>query len=133
MRSVSGFTLIELMVAVIIIGILSAIAIPSYQQYAVNARQNEAQQAMMDLASRLEQYRLDARQYPDDIGAGANEVDFDWPDAVTDNFQMTYTENNADTPPTYTIEASPRAGVIVEGTPDLELDSAGNKTPADEW
>lgn len=133
MRSLSGFTLIELMVVVVLIGILSAIAIPSYQQYVVNARQSDAQQAMMDLASRLEQYRLDARQYPDDLGGGTNQLDYTWPASVDDNYTMSYNLDTSVTPEVYTIKAAPQTGTVVDGTATLTLDSAGNKKPADEW
>src|SRR5690349_1653168 len=65
-----GFTLIELMVTVVIIGILAAVAIPSYQNYIIRANRSSAQQFMLDVANREEQYLLDARTYSATIGTG---------------------------------------------------------------
>lgn len=55
--SVSGFTLIELMVVLIIVAILAAIAIPSYQAYARRAVASQAQQEMQRVAILLERHK----------------------------------------------------------------------------
>lgn len=52
----SGFTMIELLVAVLLIGILTLIAIPSYRSYMTTARYSDAKVALMDLATRLDRY-----------------------------------------------------------------------------
>src|SRR5688572_26013081 len=64
-----GFTLIEAMIVVAVIGLLSAIAYPSYTQYVIRANRSAAQQFMLRIASRQEQYRLDARSYASTVSA----------------------------------------------------------------
>lgn len=56
-RPVTGFTLIELMIAVAIVAILASIAYPSYQEQVSKSRRAEAKAALMDAASRAERYR----------------------------------------------------------------------------
>lgn len=55
-RSIDGFTLVELLVAVVIVGILASIAVPGYQRYIRDARRSDAQGALMGLASAMERY-----------------------------------------------------------------------------
>ncbi|KGH51313.1 pilus assembly protein PilE [Acinetobacter idrijaensis] len=54
----SGFTLIELMIVVAVIAILAAIAYPSYQDSVRRAKRIDAQSTMMDIASRLQKYKI---------------------------------------------------------------------------
>lgn len=62
-KAQKGFTLVELMVVVAIIGILAAIAVPSYQEYVQRARASEATSALADMRIKMEQYFQDNRTY----------------------------------------------------------------------
>jgi type IV pilus assembly protein PilE len=62
-RSSSGFTLIELMIVVVVVAILAAIALPSYQDSVRKATRRAAQAFMLEVANREQQYFLDTRTF----------------------------------------------------------------------
>ncbi|MGH8460242.1 MAG: type IV pilin protein [Stenotrophobium sp.] len=55
-KTQTGFTLIELMVAVVVAGILASIAIPSYRESVARANRAQAQAALLGLAQAMERY-----------------------------------------------------------------------------
>jgi general secretion pathway protein G len=63
-RKSAGFTLIEIMVVVVILGILAAIIVPKLTSKPGEARQVKAQQDIRSLESALEMYKLDNFYYP---------------------------------------------------------------------
>lgn len=63
--SQKGFTLIELMIVVAIIGILASIVVPSYTEYVKRAKAAEATANLANLKSRMEQYFQDNKTYAD--------------------------------------------------------------------
>ncbi|MDB2385817.1 type IV pilin protein [Shewanella sp.] len=62
-----GFTLLEAMIAVVIIGILSSIAYPSYIGYVTKAGRSEGMTAILKVANLQEQFYLDNRTYTNDL------------------------------------------------------------------
>jgi len=114
------------MIVVAIIGILAAIAYPSYQQYIIRGNRAAAQAAMMDLANRQQQFLLANRAY-----ASAAQLNYSLPSDLTGKYTVTFAEDNAATPPTFTITFTAVGSQLSDGP--LTLDNTGTKTPASKW
>lgn len=127
MKSHKGFSLIELMVAVVIVGILAAVGIPSYQSYLVKSSRAAAQSFMMDVENRQKLYLLDARSYAADLAT----LGMAAPADVSGFYNVSIAASAA--PPVFTVTATPLAGTRQEDDGTLTLDSSGAKTPADKW
>jgi len=71
-----GFTLIEVMITVAIVGILAAIAYPSYQQYVLRSHRSEGMALLSEAAARMERYYAQNSTYasatPSRLGLPAN-------------------------------------------------------------
>lgn len=96
MKNNSGFSLIELMIVVAIVGILSSIALPAYNDYVIRSRLADAFSSLSSVGSSAEQFWSNNRTY---VGLGASNS---WP-VNTTNF--TYTLGNA-TASTFTVTAT---------------------------
>ena len=59
----SGFTLIEIMIAIVVVGILTAIALPAYNEFVMRSRIVDGTAAMNDFRTRMEQFFQDNRTY----------------------------------------------------------------------
>jgi len=136
-QSRRGFTLVELMVVVAVIGILSAIGYPSYTRYIVKANRSAAESFMQGVGSLEERYLLDARTYfCTGAGACTNVLSatttpaFIVPASVSSHYTMSVAAPDTTTSaPTYTITATPIGSQLTSDTEcrNLTLDQNGTK------
>jgi len=123
-----GFTIVELMIAVAIIGILASIAYPNYLEYVKKGRRAAAQSHLMDVAQHQQQYLLDARTYAADLTT----LNMVTPSDVSSYYTITLTVGDG-APPSFTATATPVSGSAQASDPTLTLTNTGAKTPADKW
>ncbi len=124
----SGFSLIELMVAVAIMAIVASLALPAYAQYLVRSNRVAAQAHLLDLALGQQQYRADSRAY----AATLSELGIATPAAVASRYAIALLID-AGPPAVFTITATPIAGSLQQGDAILTIDNAGTRTPAALW
>ena len=146
-RGSGGFTLIELMIVVAIIGILAMIAVPSYEKYQIRSKRAVAKQFLLAVASKQEQYLLDSRTYATTLAA----LSLSAPSELTNFYTFSFAACAAPCT-TYTITATPLG---TKGPPScqgqacdywepigktdgsdvgpLTIDNLGTKSPAVKW
>ena len=62
-----GLTLTELMIVIVVLGILVAVAYPSYRDFAARAKRNEARSALLQIATNQERFYLNNNAFSDDL------------------------------------------------------------------
>ena len=128
MRS-RGFTLIELMMTVAVVGILAAIAYPSYISYVVRTHRSAGQQYLLDVAQREEQFLLDAKQYASYTPPGALPAALPSPPPdVAKDYTLTVAVNSTGRP-SFQAALKANSGSIMNrsGEGPLFIDSLGQR------
>ena len=99
-----GFTLIELLIVVTVIGILTAIAYPSYTNYVTRGKRSEGRAALLDAAAKLERFYSDRSRYATADNAFPTLTNFS---TTTETGKYTLTIATSGTYQTYTLTATP--------------------------
>lgn len=117
-----GFSLIELMIAIVIVGVLMSIALPSYRDYLRRGARADAQAHMMDIAGRQGQFLIDNRAYAATVSA----LGLTSPASVSEKYTIAIVAG--DSPPAFTVTATPTGDQANDQCGTLTLDNTGAKT-----
>ena len=123
-----GITLRELMITLAIVGILAAIAYPSYTSHLRKSRRAEAQQVLLDIAARQQQLLLDSRAYAAtlvDTGATV-------PASAQASYRFEVAPGTGTTPG-FTAIAVPLGAQVADGCGTLSINESNLRTPASCW
>jgi len=127
-KKLKGFTLIELMIVVAILGILAAIAYPSYVDSVRKARRADAQGDLTELASFMERYYTENNRYRT-AGGGAVTLPFTQSARTGTAYYQITQGNLTDTTYTLTATAQTTGGQNNDMCGDLSISHTGATTP----
>ncbi len=135
MKKNRGFTLIEILIVMVVIGILAAIAIPSYQNQLRRSSRAAAQAVMMDIANKEIFYLQSQRTYWDcaKVCASFTPIGTAPPDDVSRFYDVYVSKDDTTTPPSFVITAYAKTGTRQEADGDLTLNQKGDKGPSGKW
>ncbi|MDO9161340.1 MAG: type IV pilin protein [Methylococcaceae bacterium] len=132
MKKSTGFTLIELMITVAIIGILASIAYPSYQDSVRKSRRADAKGVLLGLANAMERRYTETNSYVGAAGTPGTPADtgapriFEIPTETTSFYTVTISAANASS---YTLSAVPTGAQTSDTCGTLTITQTGAKTP----
>ncbi len=128
-RRSCGFTLVELLIVMTVIGILASIAVPSYQRSLIKARESVLMEDLYQMRRSIDAYYADHARYPETLtDLVANKYLRDIP---TDPFTKSK-ESWEEVPPSFSLEGDVAEGGVADvrsGSPVVGL----NGTPYREW
>ena len=114
------------MIVVAIVGILAVVAYPSYQEHIRKGYRAAAQEYLMEIAHREQQYFIDNRSFAADVAT----LNLTTAADVASRYNIAIAVV-AGPPPTYTVTATATGAQAPDG--NLSINSAGTKTPANKW
>ena len=124
----AGYTLVEIMMVVAIVGIISAIAVPAYNAQMQRGKRVAAQGEMLKISEWQQQFLLATRSFGSKTSLEAS--GFTLNNQVASNYDYSI-DLGTGAVPTYTITFRPKGGM--RNTSVLTLDQSGIGSPANEW
>jgi len=125
----SGFTLVELLITVAIIGILAGVAYPSYVDYVLRSSRSEGQRELMRYANIQEQVFVDTRSYAETMKGLGESTDKIY--TASKNYRIMV---SAQTTTSFTLKAVAKNNQVNDsGCTSLKVNELGVKTPTDCW
>lgn len=127
----NGFTLIELMIVVAIVGILAAVAYPAYQGYVETTRRGQAQADLLELVQFMERRYANGFDYQATDNSGnavAPTLPFDTSPRSGDPVAYDITLS-AVAKESFTLQAAPRSLQAGDVCGTMTIDEQGNRTP----
>jgi len=117
-----GMTLVELLVVIVVLGIVTSIAVPSYRQYMIRANRVDAKAALLKISAAQEEFYLQNNSYTATLGDGGlnlrNRSNFE-------HYDLAIVNANAQT---FVATATPREGQTQDDTcPLFAVDAQGRK------
>jgi type IV pilus assembly protein PilE len=126
---VQGFTLIEVMIVVLIVGVLAAIAWPQYTQYVLDSNRSTCAAKLVELSNHMERYFTENQSYRDSSNNAPDVTDFLSSDSCPpDSSSPAYDLSIATASDTeYTLTATAQGRQTNDDCGNLTLDETGDK------
>lgn len=125
-----GFTLIEVMIVIVIVGILAAVALPSYRNHVIRAARVQAQTELLELASLQEKIFLNSNNYTASVtgdyngttGGGLGRAS-----GQTNDGRYNLSLDITAPAQTFVLTATPVTGSTQEGDGNLSISESGKR------
>jgi len=117
-----GFTLVEMMIALVVVGLLSALAYPSYQQQVAKGRRTDAKQSLLELSQRMERFYTERGTY---AGAALGSTGL-YPNLTSGGYyDLSITVQSLDG---FTVKATPRGSQVGDACASFFYNQLGDQT-----